>query len=167
VASKLVKLSTLGLGFAGWTCILAGQAILQVCARAGSVKRMALGSCSGAAARARTPRSAAIAAANAGARPLHARPGRPTGALGAVARRLQRLLLEDLHLTSANSSDRAARASQAALAGQGVDSFKNYPVQGLGDANPAVLVRSLLLRRPRCAILVASHLFRAPCQRTR
>ena len=32
MATKLVKLSTIGLAFAGWSCVFAGQAILQVSA---------------------------------------------------------------------------------------------------------------------------------------
>ena len=119
-----------------------------------AAKPSSLGSCSGAAARARAPRSAAIAAAAAGARPLHARPLQPTGASGTVARAWQRLLLEDLRLTSTSSSDAAARAPQAALAGQNVNSFKNFPVQGLGDADALTL--KVRARRPlRCASLAA------------
>ena len=30
MASKMIKLGAVGLGFAGWTCVLAGQAMMQV-----------------------------------------------------------------------------------------------------------------------------------------
>jgi hypothetical protein len=36
MASKMVKLATLGLGFAGWSAVLAGQAVLQARTRPGA-----------------------------------------------------------------------------------------------------------------------------------
>lgn len=111
MASKMVKLATLGLGFAGWSAVLAGQAILQARTRPGARGKQPRhsGLPETRPARARAPRSAAIAPRAACPRPVCARGRRPTRASGDASRAATAAFWQAFDLTSAVSDARASR----------------------------------------------------------